>query len=121
MSSFRSLASSAQQDDSSTPSSSKLTGESTNVSSGNNDGGGVNSGGSDPRGSDAGGDGSNVNPRKRRTAGSVSQMACSPCRQARQRVRKPYLDTTQSPPWPWPYPLIPLIDTLYLGYITYLG
>ena len=118
MSAFRSLAPSTQQDDSSTPSSSKVTGESTNASSGNNDGGGGNGGGSDRRESDAGADG-NANPRKRRTAGSVSQMACSPCRQARQRVRS--LALIQHSPRLGLKSLIPLTDTSYLDDNYYLG
>ena len=121
MSAFRSLAPSTQQDDSSTPSSSsKVTGESTTASSGNNDGGGVNSGGSDRRESDAGADG-NANTRKRRTAGSVSQMACSPCRQARQRVRN--LALIQQCPCLGPglESLISLTDTSYLDDTCYLG
>ncbi|KAL2040459.1 hypothetical protein N7G274_006902 [Stereocaulon virgatum] len=84
MSAFRSLAPSTQPEDSSASSPNKYAaGESNSGTSGTTSGGG-NSGGAD-QGAGSGGDGKDGNPRKRRTAGSVSTMACTPCRQARQR------------------------------------
>lgn len=75
MSAFRSLAPSNQQDDlSETPP--QIPNESS--------GGGTS--GSRDNGSGSGGEGSKN--RKKRTAGSVSLMACTPCRTARQRVRR---------------------------------
>ena len=85
MSAFRSLAPSTQQDDSSASSPNKYPGESNSATTGSTSGGGNSAGGD--RGSGSGGDGKDGNPRKRRTAGRVSTMACTPCRQARQRVR----------------------------------
>ena len=85
MSAFRSLAPSIQQDDSSASSPNKYPSESNSATTGSTSGRGNSAGGD--RGSGSGGDGKDGNPRKRRTAGSVSTMACTLCRQARQRVR----------------------------------
>lgn len=75
MSTFRSLAPSNLQDQSSSSSPSKAGGTSGGTSGGASGGaGGGSSGGADGQ-------------RRRRNAGNVSLMACTECRHARQRVR----------------------------------
>jgi len=78
MSGFRSLASTFGQDDSPASTPFKFTGGS--ASGGSSGGRGYGSGSGGGNGWD------NTQNRRRRTAGSVSLMACTPCRQARQRV-----------------------------------
>ncbi len=87
MSAFRALALSAQQDEASSSSPAKSTPNQSN-SGGNSGASGLPCTGDYPSGGADAGSGSNGGQRKRRTAGSVSQMACTPCRTARQRVRK---------------------------------
>ena len=89
MSSFQKLAPANQQEEASPSSSLQFVPEGASskarVDSSSGDAGGATS-------QDAGGDDSHDNggdrrqTRKRRAPGSVSQMACNPCRQARQRV-----------------------------------
>ena len=84
MSAFRSLAPSNQQAESSSSMSAKRadassTGGATPATSGGISGA-AGGGGGDGSGGDA-------PHRKRRTAGNVSSMACTPCRTARQKVR----------------------------------
>ena len=83
MSAFRSLAPSNQQAESSFPSSARFadgtsTGGASPATSRGTSGAAGGGGGS--------GSGGDVPQRKRRTAGSVSTMACTPCRSARQKV-----------------------------------
>lgn len=84
MSAFRALAPSALQDESSASSPAKLT--PTDSVSGGNSGGGATHGGVGEDGGGNAGSGGDGGQRKRRAAGSVSQMACTLCRAARQRV-----------------------------------
>ena len=86
MSALRAIAPSANQDESSSSSPAKFTPPESNSglisgATGLPSGSGEAAGGRDPG---SGGDGGQ---RKRRATGSVSQMACTPCRTARQRVR----------------------------------
>ena len=88
MSTFRALAPSNPQNQSSSSSPSKhgeFIGESS--TSGGTSGGA--SGGNGAAGGGGGGSGGDV-PRRRRVAGNVSLMACNECRHARQKVRLDY-------------------------------
>lgn len=82
MSTFRSLAPSNQQVESSSSSSAKLNNDSSNDGATPATSVGVSGAAGGGGGSGSGGD---VPHRKRRTAGSVSTMACTPCRTARQK------------------------------------
>lgn len=96
MSAFRALASSAPPGESSSSSPAKLT-PSDSVNGGNSGASGLPIGGGEGGGAGDAGSGGDGGQRKRRNAGTVSQMACTPCRTARQRVRELFLGNSAKP------------------------
>ncbi len=86
MSGFRFLASTNQQDESSALSPFQFTSDSASGGQGGSRGDVSGTGGGSGWGSSATSGWEVPQNRRRRTAGSVSLMACTPCRQARQRV-----------------------------------
>lgn len=86
MSGLRSLASTLDQDDSSASSPFNFTSDSASGGTSGSRGDGSGSGATSAWGSSVGSGWEIPQNRRRRTAGSVSLMACTPCRLARQRV-----------------------------------